>query len=221
MLFRYILEKDNNMISKKLINLHENVSPDHYDKGIKKNVFQKYWHSKRIKEIIKLSVPTKGRLLDVGCHSGLLTKEIIKHVKPDDIYGIDISVRAIEKAKKRIKNGKFKVADAHKLPYENSFFNVLFCLEMLEHVDYPKVVIRELYRVLKKDGYAIILVPTDNLLFRIVWFLWNIRYSVWKHVHVQSFQNDLLERIVKKEEFKITLVKTFNFKMLKIIKIVK
>lgn len=209
------------MISKKLINLHENVSPDHYDKGMKRNAFQKYWHIKRIKEVIKLSVLTKGRLLDVGCHSGLLTKEIIKHVKPVEIYGIDISAKSIEKARERIKNGKFKIADAHNLPYKNSFFDVLFCLEMLEHVDYPKIVIQELYRVLKKDGYAIILVPTDNLLFRIIWFLWNLRYPVWKHVHVQSFQNDSLDKIVKKEGFKIVIVKTFNLKMLKIIKIIK
>lgn len=209
------------MISNKLINLHENVSPDHYDNGIKQNIFQRFWHLKRIKEIIKISVPIKGRFIDIGCHSGLLTKEIARYIKPKEIYGIDISTKSIEKARKRIKNGKFQVVDAHKLPFKDNFFDALFCIEMLEHVDYPKKVIKEIYRVLKKDGYAILLIPTDNLLFKIIWFLWNLYYPVWKHVHVQSFQNDSLEKIVKKEGFKIIFIKTFNFGMLKIIRIEK
>lgn len=209
------------MISQKLMMLHENISPDHYDQGIKKNLFQKFWHSRRFKEVAKVSDPIKGRLVDIGCHSGLFTKEIIKFVKPREIYGIDISMQSIKKAQKRIKNGIFQVADAHSLPFKNNFFDIIFCLEVLEHVDDPKKVVREIYRVLKTDGYVIMLIPTDNLLFKITWFLWNLRYPIWKHVHVQSFQNDSLEKIVKKERFKIVLIKTFNFNMLKIIKITK
>lgn len=209
------------MISRKLINLHENVSPDHYDKGIKRNILQKFWHLRRFKEIIKVAKPVNGKLADIGCHSGLFTKEIVKHVKPKEVYGIDISTQSIVKAKQRIKSGKFQVADAHKLPFKNNYFDALFCLEMLEHIDFPRKVIHEISRVLKNDGYAIILIPTDNLLFRTIWFLWNLRYPVWKHVHVQSFQGDSLEKIIIKEGLKIILVKTFNFKMLKIIKIIK
>lgn len=209
------------MISSKLITLHENVSPDHYDQGIQKNIFQKFWHMRRFTEIIKISDPVKGRLADIGCHSGLFTKEIIKFIKPKEIYGIDISLQSINKAKKRIKKGKFQVADAHRLPFKNNFFDVLFCLEVLEHVDFPRKVIQEISRVLKNNGYAIILIPTDNLLFKTIWFLWNLRYPIWKHVHVQSFQGDSLEKIIRKEKLEIILVKTFNLKMLKIIKIIK
>lgn len=206
---------------KHLIKLHEDVSPDHYDLGIKKNLLQKFWHRRRFIEVLKTIIPIEGKMVDIGCHSGLFTKKIINVVKPKDIYGIDISAQAIKKAKKRIKNGKFQIADAQKLPFKNNFFDIAFCLEMIEHVDDPKKVIKEIYRVLKKDGCAIILIPTDNLLFRTIWFLWNLRYPVWKHVHIQSFKNDSLEKIVKKEGFKIILIKTFNLNMLKIIKMTK
>lgn len=208
-------------MSKDLVKLHEDVSPDHYDLGIKRNLFQKFWHYKRFKEVLKSTTPIGGKMVDIGCHSGLFTKKIIDKVAAKDIYGVDISTQAIKKAKGRIKQGNFQVADAQKLPFKNNYFDAAFCLEMIEHVDSPKKVISEIHRVLRKNGYAIILIPTDNLLFKTIWFLWNLRYPVWKHVHVQSFQGNLLEEMVKEKGFKIESVKTFNFKMLKLIKIIK
>lgn len=208
-------------MSKKLQEIHENVSPDHYDLAIKKNILQKIWHLKRYHEIKKIITPISGNMLDVGCHSGLLTKKIMDIAKPEKVYGIDISAKAINKAKKRIKNGYFKIGDAHKLPYKDNFFGAIFCLEMIEHVDFPQTVIQEIFRVLKNDGYVVFLIPTDNLLFKVVWFLWNLRYPVWKHVHVQSFKGELLEKILEEKGFDVQLVRYFNFKMLKIIMVVK
>lgn len=208
-------------MSKDLVKLHEGVSPDHYDLGIKKNLFQKYWHFRRFREVLKLLTPVDGKVVDIGCHSGLFTEKIIHKISPKEIYGIDISKKSIEKAKKRIRQGKFQTGDAQNLPFEENSFDAAFCLEMIEHVDYPGKVLQEIHRVLKKQGYALVLVPTDNLLFRVIWFLWNLRYPVWKHVHVQSFQGDLLEKMVKKKGFKIESVKTFNFKMLKLVRVIK
>lgn len=209
------------MKSDKLAEIHGNISPDHYDLAIKTNLLQKFWHWKRFKEISQIITPTGGIMGDIGCHSGLLTQKIAEILKPEKIYGIDISSRAITKAKQRIKKGFFQVGDAQKLPYPDIFFDTLFCIEVIEHVDFPQEVIREMYRVLKRGGYAIVMIPTDNLLFRVVWFLWNLRYPVWKHVHVQSFPGEVLEKLVSKFGFKIDSVKTLNFQMLKIIKITK
>lgn len=206
---------------KTLTELHESVSPDHYDLGIKRNILQKYWHWRRFCEVLKMTDIVSGRVLDIGCHSGLFTEKIILKTNSLEVYGIDISKNAIEKAKQRIKKGKFITGDAQNLPFKNNFFDAAFCLEMIEHVDNPEKVLQEMYRVLKKGGYGLVLIPTDNLLFKIIWFLWNLRYPVWKHVHVQSFQGSLLEKMVKEKGFKINKVKTFNFQMLKLVKVVK
>jgi ubiquinone/menaquinone biosynthesis C-methylase UbiE len=202
---------------KSLVEIHEDVPAEHYDKGIKRNLFQRYWHWRRFNEVEKIIQQVEGPVLDVGCHSGTFTKHIIKKIGSKEIYGVDISPSAIKLAKKRIPYGHFQVASGEKLPFKNNFFDAVFCLEVLEHVDYPQEVLNEVKRVLKKGGYAILLVPTDNKLFKIVWFLWTMMYPVWRHAHVQSFTNDNLESVAKKAGLKIQKVKTFNLGMLKLI----
>lgn len=202
-------------MKKTLAQIHEDVPADHYDRGIENNLFQKYWHNKRISKIQKAIFETDGKILDIGCHAGLLTNVVYKRNPKSVIYGIDISPSAIKLAAKRIKKGHFIVADAHKLPFKNNFFDGLVCFEMLEHVEQPEIVISEMFRVLKKKSYSLILVPTDNLLFKVVWFLWNLRFKHWSHAHVQSFQKDSLEQLFRKIGFNVIRSDTFNLGMLK------
>ena len=200
-----------------MLEIHEDVAADHYDKGLKKNIFQKYWHNRRFNEVLKVIKLVEGPVLDVGCHGGTFTKVILSKIGSKDIYGVDVSHSAIEYAGKKIPFGKFTVSDVARLPFKNNFFNAVICLEVLEHVDNPSQALSEIYRVLKKGGYTVILVPTDNKLFRIVWSLWTLYYPVWKHAHVQSFRNNTLESLLKKVGFKIDRVKTFNLDMLKLV----
>lgn len=202
-------------VHRNLLEIHEDVPANHYDEGIKTNLFQKIWHTRRFLEILKIVKPLNGRVLDVGCHGGTFTQKLLDKIGTRKIYGIDISSSAIGLIRKRIPYGKFEVADAESLPFEDNFFDACFCLEMLEHVDYPIKVLSEIYRVLKVGGYAIILVPTDNKLFKFIWFFWTLYFPVWRHAHVQSFKNDELEKTLTELNFKNVNSKTFNLGMLK------
>lgn len=202
---------------KNLIEIHEDVPADHYDLGIKRNLFQKFWHSRRFTEVLKKISPVNGSILDIGCHGGTFTKKVIEKLKNKQVYGIDISHKAIDLAKQRIPYGHFEVASAEELPFNENFFEAVFCLEVLEHVDDPKKVLSEIKRVLKKGGYVIFLVPSDNKLFKIIWFLWTLYYPVWRHAHVQSFSGSVLENFISSTGFKIEEVKNFNLGMLKLI----
>jgi len=206
---------------KNLRQLHEDVPANHYDKSIKKNLFQRYWHNRRFYEITKVIIPVKGSYLDVGCHGGNFTQKVIQKIESKDVYGIDISTRAINYIKRRIPYGKFRVASAEKLPFESNVFDAVFCLEVLEHIDDPIAALKEIKRVLKKSGYALVLVPSDSLLFRLIWLFWNLRYPVWRHTHVNSFTNDSLEKLLRWIKFKIVFSKTFNFGMLKLVMVRK
>lgn len=202
---------------KSLLEIHEDVPANHYDRGIKYNLFQKFWHYRRFNEIIKFVTETNGPILDIGCHGGTFTQKIVKKTGTKKIYGIDISSSAINLISKKIPFGNFKVADAAKIPFKNDFFDQVFCLEMLEHVDYPELVVKEIKRVLKNGGFGVILIPSENKLFKIVWFLWTLYYPMWRHAHVQNFSDSTLENYLKKLGFKILKIKYFNLKMLKII----
>ncbi len=202
---------------KTLIEIHEDVPANHYDEGLKRNLFQKYWHGRRFTEVLRVVRPVAGPFLDFGCHSGTFTKKILTKIESKKVYGIDISHSAIKLASKRIPYGNFRAVNPGEMPFKNNFFDAVFCLEVLEHVDDPAQVIQEVKRVLKKDGYVVILVPTDNRLFKLVWFLWTMYYPVWRHAHVQSFSGKNLETLVKSAGLKIDKVKLFNMGMLKLL----
>ncbi len=208
-------------MKKSLNQIHEDVPPFHYDKGIKNNPLQRSWHFRRINQLKNIIPKSPGKVLDIGCHSGLLTSQVLKHAHSESIDGIDISKRSINLAKKRITSGKFKVGNAHNLPYKNRSFDTVLCIEVLEHVENPDKVVSEIKRVLKAGGMAIILVPTDNFLFKFIWAIWNEIYPVWKHSHVQSFRGNELQLLLKKNDFKVISQKKFNLGMLLLIRVQK
>jgi len=104
-----------------------------------------------------------GRILDAGCGDGRLLGEIYSVSKiKKELYGVDYSTNAIEFARLFVPEATFIQADLIKLPYEDNFFDVIFLVEVLEHFrpdDIPKI-LRELSRIIKKDGRLIITVPS-------------------------------------------------------------
>ena len=51
--------------------------------------------------------------------------------------------------------------DSHEIPLEDNRFDVVFCNHVMEHVENPLQCMKELYRVMKKGGWALIQVPQD------------------------------------------------------------
>lgn len=206
-----------NLTKEKLVSLHQEVPADHYDRVIKHNLPSRIWHGSRFYQVMQVVKAVDGPVLDIGCHGGTFTKRLLGGIGSQEIFGVDISPKAIALAAKRMPFGSFQVADAQKLPFQDNYFSAVFCLEVLEHIDNPAAVLTGIRRVLKPGGYAVVLVPTDNLLFRVGWFIWNLYSPVWKHVHIQSFCGQRLEKMIRKAGLEIITVKTFNLGMLKII----
>lgn len=99
----------------------------------------------------------KGKILDLGCGSG---RNFIK-IKKGKIYGVDFSEKMIELAKKDAKKKKIDVELAvmdKKIPYKDEFFDYAICVAVLHCLNKKeqKIMIDELYRVLKKGGKALI-----------------------------------------------------------------
>lgn len=207
------------------VNLHENVPPDWYYRSIRENVFQRYWHKRRFEEVGVLIEPSGGKILDIGSADGQFTKVIFDKSKADEIIGIDVLKPSVVWANKHWKRNtrmKFMIGDAHDLKFKPQSFDAVFALEVLEHVFEPAKVLKEVKRVLKKGGYAIFLVPTESLLFRIVWFLWGLyRGKIWKDTHIHAYRNDYLIRLSEKVDFEVVVDKKFILGMLQAIKVRK
>ncbi len=207
--------------------LHKNVPKNWYFESIRVDLFQRFWHRRRFKEVSSIISPVKGRILDIGCNDGTFSKVIIDKSGASKLIGIDVVKKTVEWANKHWKKTgkmKFMVADAEKLPFPAQTFSAVFALEVLEHVFDPERVLLDVKRVLKKDGYAIFLVPSDNILFRIIWFLWLHFYprgKIWRETHIQTYRGNFLAKISKKVGFKIVVDKKFLLGMLHLVKVKK
>ncbi len=205
--------------------LHNRVPPDWYFKSIRHNPLQKYWHSKRFETIKRLSKDVKGgKVLDIGSADGVFTREILEATKADEVIGIDVLENSVDWANnhwKRNKKMKFQVANAHKLPFKAKIFDAVFALEVLEHLHNPESVFKEIKRVLKNGGYAVFLVPTDVVWFKLGWdFIWTkTRGKIWNDTHIQSFTNDELIKASKKAGFEIEESNKFLLKMLHAVRV--
>ena len=209
------------------VELHKNTPPNWYYQSLRVDPLQKYWHRNRFTEVARLVEPAGGQVLDIGCADGVFSKVIFNKSKADKYIGIDVIKTSIDWAKhhwKREKKMKFMVGDAHKLNFKSGTFNAVFAMEVLEHVVNPKKVLTEVKRILKKGGYGIFLVPSDSLLFRIVWFLWLHFYPrgwVWRDTHIQTYRNNYLPRVCREAGFKIEVDRKFNLGMLHLVKVRK
>ncbi len=217
-----------NSISELGVELHKNVPPDWYYTSIRTNLGQKFWHNFRFREVKKIIDPVEnGKILDIGCADGVFTNIILKKSHAKEIIGIDILEASIKWAKKhwhKNKKLKFQVGDAHQLNFPSNTFDAVFMLEALEHVENPQKVFEEIKRVLKKNGYAVLLVPTDSILFRIIWFFWTKFWKgkIWNDCHIQSFsKTNRLATSLKKIGFEIKDDKNFLFGMLNLVKVYK
>lgn len=77
------------------------------------------------------------------------------------------------------------LANAAKLPFKNNTVNNILCLAMLEHVRKPEIVIKEMYRVMKKKACALVWVP----------FYWREHnYPIDNYRYTHQGINALLER---------------------------
>ena len=210
---------------KSAVELHEHVPANWYHRSIKENIFQRYWHNRRFKEVKKFSEKVKGVILDIGAADGLFTEIVLKTTKAKKVIGIDVLKSSVDWANDYYKKNKkleFKLGDAHKLNFPPSTFDAVYALEVLEHVHDPQKVLKEIKRVLKKGGHAILLVPAENLIFKIVWLLWNLSgRMIWKDAHLHHYSNDQLVKLCKDVGFEVVENNKFILNMLHLIKVRK
>ncbi len=101
--------------------------------------------------------------LDIGCGVGVLTS-MVKGYYPDcEVWGTDISDKAIEDNALTTPTIKYLhqyIGDQTELP--DNYFDVVFSGEVLEHLDKPEDLFKDAYQVLKTRGKLIITTPLKN-----------------------------------------------------------
>jgi SAM-dependent methyltransferase len=116
--------------------------------------------------------PLKGkRFFKTDLWNEAKNTQILKHVvdRGATVYGIDISPEITRQALLSFNHSKSRPrvlsADIRKLPYKDDAFDFIYSMGTVEHFPETEDAIRELYRVLKKNGTAIIGVPNKHDIF--------------------------------------------------------
>ncbi len=179
-----------------------NVTSNKYDKR-HDNATTRHLR-KREMEAMKKHV--KGLVLDIGCGTGVYTDVA------DDYVGIDTAKNMLEEARKK-SNRVFVAASAEELPFGNETFDTAICMfTVLNLCDYKKAA-REMRRVLKNGGFAVVSVASvwDRKNYRFLDKLRDTHDSDTKNIRIEKgklkfrlFTKDELTKLFKKEEFDLT-----------------
>jgi ubiquinone/menaquinone biosynthesis C-methylase UbiE len=110
------------------------------------------------------------KVLEIGC--GLGTDGAQFAQAGADYTGVDLTEAAVDLARKRFEMfdlpGKFQTADAEQLEFADETFDIVYSHGVLHHTPEPKKAIREIHRVLRTGGRAVVMLyHRDSYNYRI------------------------------------------------------
>lgn len=111
-------------------------------------------------------------VLDIGCGEGVILRD-------SGFLSIQLDISMSRLRKARAGGGDLLIcADGKDLPFPSESFDIVLLIGVLEHVHQPEHIVDEMWRVLKKEGKAVVAVPNDvwMSLGRLLLFKWPPRY---------------------------------------------
>ncbi len=123
-----------------------------------------HWQAEVRAMALKLCVTSSGRLLEVGCGEALFLAELAQVNKNPELYGVDNWEQILQKAKerlasKKIDTVKLSLADGAGLPFADSYFQTVVCINTIFNLDSlatVQKVLQEISRVCQKGGKVVI-----------------------------------------------------------------
>lgn len=160
---------------------------------------KKIWKNKLGKNFSQITA------LDVGCGGGLFAEEVARigcH-----ITGVDLSTRSIAIAQKHAEQMgfdiKYQVASGEELPFPNNSFDLVYCCDVLEHVNDINQVIAESARVLRSGG--VYLFDTINRTWQSKLLLINLMQK-WEWLRIIPSDLHDWEKFIKPSELQQILL---------------
>lgn len=106
-------------------------------------------------------------VLDAGCGTGHFAFEIAKRARL--CVGVDLNI--IEHASElqnRLQSLRFVKADLNALPFKNNIFHKMLISSVLQMVEDERGVLKECYRVLRREGIVVLSVPVKYIWLKVL-----------------------------------------------------
>jgi SAM-dependent methyltransferase len=129
-------------------------------KHLSRNPLQRFliWHFHR--RVAELVVATGARsILSAGCGEGFVIERLLAGDGQMPIQGLDHDGAAVVAARRRNPETLFHRGDVRRLPFARDSFELLLCLQVLEHLPEPVAALEELRRV--SGRHCLISVPNE------------------------------------------------------------
>ena len=146
--------------------------------------------SEFVEEICRQVTDRRPKILDVGCGTGA---NLLMLSKYGEAEGVDISEDALSFCRERGLD-KVRLGAGEELPYEDGTFDLVTALDVVEHMDDDLAGLREMRRVLRPGGRALLFVPTFM-------FLWGLQDDVSNHR--RRYRLPELRRVLEQAGFEI------------------
>lgn len=103
--------------------------------------------------IALLKTRVSRRVADIGCGTGILADRIAREVRPEAIYGVDLSDGMLAQAVRRSTSVQWLTAPAEKLPFDDASLDAVVTTSAFHWFNQPEA-LREFHRVLAPKGFA-------------------------------------------------------------------
>jgi ubiquinone/menaquinone biosynthesis C-methylase UbiE len=114
------------------------------------------WH---IPLLVPFSETTGKQVLEIGCGNGADGVLFARHGA--EYTGVDLTEAAVDATRQHFKvvnlRGTFQIENAEKLSFSDSSFDFVYSHGVLHHTPHPDEAFREVYRVLKPGGKAVLM----------------------------------------------------------------
>ena len=145
--------------------------------------------------LLKKIINKKSKILEIGSGYGFFLNSLKEYNK--NLTGVEIST---ERRNKHIPGLKILNYNIEEEIPRGVDYDFILMFHVFEHSRYPKKMLRNVGKLLKKNGYIIIEVPNVNN-FQLV-FNDPYRKWFWQKAHVNYFSKDILEKLLKDAGFK-------------------
>jgi SAM-dependent methyltransferase len=115
------------------------------------------WYA--LKDILISEIKEGSAILDIGSYEGYISYNLKKILSNSRITVVDIDKSGLKLAKERGLNTLY--ASALELPIEDNQIDFVLCLDLIEHVKEDDKLIKEISRVLKRNGKVILTTPME------------------------------------------------------------
>ena len=144
------------------------------------------YRSKEILNVLKDSLPKKENfvILDLSCGAGWYLRKLEKY---GFAIGVDICKEYLSVAKLWCRCSNLVLADACNLPFKDSSVNFVLCSELIEHLVNPDECLKEVARVLRRQGLMLITTPMRYSIMEIFGRK-NYRHNI-EHINVLTYRH--------------------------------